>query len=102
MSMASSPIVQLILSLWCFTDDQRGYSGKSEIYFISLDLFYTNVYYLWSQMDKTSVRIDYPVGSCKITVIHFGSMLPNLKADLRGLSSRKAVWLIALNMFTAL
>ena len=55
-------IVPLVLN------DQRGYSGKSEIYFIGLDSFFTNVYYLWSHMDKTSVRIDYPVESCKIAV----------------------------------
>ena len=28
---------------------------------------------------RTSLCIDYPVESCKISVILFGSMLPNLK-----------------------
>ena len=33
----------------------------------------------WSHLDNTSLCIDYPVEKCKISVILFGSMLPNLK-----------------------
>ena len=42
---------------------------------IGLDSF-SNI---WPHLDYTSLCIDYPVESCKITVILFGSMLPNLK-----------------------
>ena len=41
--------------------------------------FLTNVYHIWSHLDNTSLYIDYPVESCKISVILFGSMLPNVK-----------------------
>ena len=38
-----------------------------------------NVYNIWSHLDNTSLFIDYPVESCKISVILSGPMLPNLK-----------------------
>ena len=37
------------------------------------------IFYIWANLDNTSLCIDYFVESCKITVIHFGSMLPYLK-----------------------
>ena len=39
----------------------------------STDFLYT-LYF-----DNTCFCIDYPVESCKLTVFHFGSTLPNLK-----------------------
>ena len=42
----------------------------------------------WPQLDYTSLCTDYPIESCKITVIPFGSMLPNLYSHRRGLRSR--------------
>ena len=37
------------------------------------------ILWFWSHLDNTSLCIDYPVESCKISVILFGFMLPNLK-----------------------
>ena len=34
--------------------------------------------YIWLNLNYISLYIDYPVERCKITVILFGSMLPNL------------------------
>ena len=47
-------------------------------YVITLKIYF-NVKYIWSHLYNTSLSIDYPVESCKILVILFGSMLPNLK-----------------------
>ena len=33
---------------------------------------------IWPNLDNTGLRINYPIEICKITVIIFGSMLPNL------------------------
>ena len=49
---------------------------------------YYRLLYLWLHLDNTSLFISYPVEGCKITVILFGSVLPNLKGHLRGSSSR--------------
>ena len=40
--------------------------------------FLTNIKCTWSHLDNTSHCIDCSVESYKISVIHFGSMLPNL------------------------
>ena len=48
---------------------------------IGLDSFsylYFNIY-IWPHLDFNSIYIDNPVEICKITVIPFGSMLPNLQ-----------------------
>ena len=52
---------------------------KNQKFIIGLGSFLTNFYHIWSHLDCTSLYIDYPVESCKISVVLFGSMLPNLK-----------------------
>ena len=50
-----------------------------------LSRFLTYVYYIWPHLDYTSLFIDHPVEECKITVILFGSMLPDLIGSLKRL-----------------
>ena len=38
----------------------------------------------WHHLDNTSLFIDYPVDSCKITIIFVSSMLPYSKCHRRG------------------
>ena len=45
---------------------------------IGLVYFLTNVEYIWSHLDFSSVCINYAVERFKITKILFGSMLPTL------------------------
>ena len=66
-------IMQIIFS-FLFISDQRGYSEKSEMHYgISLDSFSNQrlIYLLY--LGNTSLCIDFPGESCKITVFFFKS-----------------------------
>ena len=58
----------------------------------------------FSRLDSTSPCIHYPVESCKISVVLFGSMLSNLKGTDETLIVETAVWPISflINVFTVL
>ena len=53
-------------------------SEKSEIY-DRFRFMFTSVLYILLHLANTRLCIDCPVEIYKITVIHFGFMLPNLK-----------------------
>ena len=69
--------MQVIFSFWSF--EIREDILRNQKLIIGQDSFLTNDYYIWSHLDNTSLCIDNPVESCKISVIFFGFMLPNLK-----------------------
>ena len=48
-------------------------------FIIGLDSFSNQILYIWLSLDNSSLCIDFPVERCKITVILFGSILPNIK-----------------------
>ena len=52
--------------------------ARASSFRIFYDIHSITYKYIWPHLDYTSHCIDYPVESCKITVIHFGFMLPNL------------------------
>ena len=75
-SPRTSSIVQAIFSFWSFEISEDIQNSRN---LLSVKIhFQTNVY-TWPHLDNTSLCIDYPVESCKFSVILFGSMLPNLK-----------------------
>ena len=76
MSPRTSSIVQIIFSFWSF-EISEGILRNQKI-IIGLDSFSNQRLTYLAPFDYTSLYIDYPVESCKITVIFFGSMLPNL------------------------
>ena len=76
-SPRTSSIVQVIFSFWCF-EISEDILRNQNLLLVKIH-FLTNIYHIWSNLDTTSICIDYPVESCKILVILFGSMLPNLK-----------------------
>ena len=92
MSPRTSSIVQIIFFFWSF-DISEGILRNQKKYrftFIFKPTF--NIFGpIWVIRTRTSLCIDYPVERCKITVILFGSMLPNLGPSL-----------FFINMFSAL
>ena len=92
-------IVQIIFSFWSF-EISKGIL-RNQKFIIGLDSFLTNVQYIWPLLDNTSLCIDYPVESCKIAIILFGS---NDVAKSKGSLVETAVWPIPflINMLTAL
>ena len=76
-SPSNSPIVQIIFFFWSF-DISEGILRNLKI-MIGLDTSSSNLdfkKYIGPHLVNTSLCIDYPVESCKITVIFFGSVLP--------------------------
>ena len=70
-------IVQIIFSFWSF-EISEGIRRNQKI-IIGLDLFSNQGLNIFGpHLVFTSLCIDYTVEKCKITVILFGSMLPNL------------------------
>ena len=76
-SPRASSIVQIIFSFRSF-EISEGILRNQKIN-IGLDSFSNQSLLYLASLDYTKFFIDYPVERCKITVIHFGSMLPNLK-----------------------
>ena len=74
-SPRTSPIMQIIFSFWSF-EISEGILRNPKI-IISLDSFSNQRIIYLAPFGLNSLCIDYPVESCKITVILFGSMLPN-------------------------
>ena len=69
--------MQVIFSFWSFEISED--ILRNQKFIISKDSFsYQCLIYLVS-LDNTSLCVDYPVERCKISVILFGCMLPNLK-----------------------
>ena len=69
-------IVQIIFSFWSFEISESIMRNQKII--ISLDSFHIQGLIYLAHFDNNSLCIDYPVENYKITVILFGSMLPNL------------------------
>ena len=77
MSPRTSSIVQIIFSFWSFQISE-GIQRNQKI-IIGLDSFSNHCLNIFdSHLIFTSLCIDYAVEKCKITVILFVSMLPNL------------------------
>ena len=78
-SSSNSPIVQIIFFFWSF-DISEGILRNLKI-MIGLDTSSNQDFkkYIGPHLVNTSLCIDYAVERCKITVIIFGSVLPNLK-----------------------
>ena len=76
-SPRTSSIVQVIFSSWSFEISED--ILRNQKFTIVKDSLSYHCLYIWSHLDNTSLCIDYPVESCKISVILSGSMLPNLK-----------------------
>ena len=74
-SPCTSSIVQVIFPFWPFEISED--ILRNQKFVIGLDSFSCLI--IWSHYDITSFCIDYPVLTCKISVILFGFMLPNLK-----------------------
>ena len=76
-SPRTSSIVQIIFSFLSF-EICEGILRNQKI-IIGFDSFSNQrLIYIWPPFDYNSLYFDYPVESCKITVILFGSMLSNL------------------------
>ena len=76
-SPRTSSIVQIIFSFWSFEISGGILRNKKKI--IGLDSFSNQRLIFRSHLDYYSLRVDYRVEGCKITVIIlFGFMLPNL------------------------
>ena len=73
----TSSKVQVIFSFWSFEISEDILRNQKLI--IGQDSFSNQSLIFWSHLDNTSLCIDYPVERFKISVILFGSMLPNLK-----------------------
>ena len=73
-SPRTSSIVQIIFSYWSFEISER--ILRNQKITIGLDSFSNQR--LMTHLDYTSHCIDYPVENCKIKVILFDSILPNL------------------------
>ena len=75
-SPRTSSIVQIIFAFWFFEISED--ILRMQKFVIGLDSFsYQCLYmYLTDHFDSTSPYIDYPVESCRIIVILFGSLLP--------------------------
>ena len=73
----TSSIVQIIFPFWSLEISEG--ILRNQILVIGLDSFSNPRLYIWHCLDNTTVWIDYPVESCKISVFLFGSILPNLK-----------------------
>ena len=82
MSPRTSSKVQIIFSFWSF-EISEGILRNQKI-IIGFDSFSYQCLYIWLCLDNTSLCIDYPVESNKITVFFFGFILPNLEGHLRG------------------
>ena len=77
-SHRTSSNVQVIFSFWSFEISED--ILRNQKLFIGQDSFSNQcLIYLAPFRYNASLCIDYPVESCKISVIIFGSMLPNLK-----------------------
>ena len=74
-SPSSSSMVQLIFSFRSFEISEGILRNLKNI---GLDPFSNQRLVYLAHLDNISLCIDYPVERCKITVILFGSMLPNL------------------------
>ena len=86
-SPRTASIVLIIISFWFF-EISEGILRNQKI-IIGLDSFSNQrLIYLFPFWFNNSLCIEYLVESCIITVIHLGSMLPNLQGHLGGLSSR--------------
>ena len=72
----TSAIVQIIFSFWSFEMSEGNLRNQKII--IGLDSFSNQHLRFWFHLDYTSFCIDYPVRSCKMAKILFGSMLSNL------------------------
>ena len=79
MSPRTSSIVLVIFSFRSFEISE--YILRTQKLIIGQDSFSNQrlIHYIWSHLDNTSLCNEYRVESCKISVILFGSMLPNLK-----------------------
>ena len=76
MSPRTSSIVQIIFSFWSFEISEGILSYKKII--IGLGTFSNQRFTQWLYLDNTSLFVDFPVESGKITVFLFGSILSNL------------------------
>ena len=78
LTMASRWPDDIVLSAKCIPDCVPKASHETGIYYRLRFIF---LIYFWPHLDNISLCIDYPVESCKISVILFGSMLPYLKGN---------------------
>ena len=76
MSPRTSSIVQLIFSFWSFEISDGILRNQKTI--IGLDSFSNQSLIYFAPFGLYGPCIDYPNERCKITIILFGSMLPNL------------------------
>ena len=76
MSPRTSSIVQIIFSFWSF-EISDGILRNQKI-IIGLESFSNQRLMYLAPFGKPLYTIDYHVERCKITVILFGTMLPNL------------------------
>ena len=71
-SSRTSSKVQLIFSFWSFEISED--ILRNQKFIIGQDSFSNQcLIYIWSHLDNTSLCIEYPVESCKISVILFES-----------------------------
>ena len=75
-SPRTSSIAQIIFSFWSF--EISGGIPRNQKIIKGLDSFSKQHLLFWPHLDFTSLCNDYPIKSCKIALILFGSMLPNL------------------------
>ena len=78
-SPLTSFIVHIIFSVWSFEISEG--ILRNQKFIIGLDSFSNRrfIYLAGLCLDNTSLSIDYPIKSYKITVFIFGSILPNSK-----------------------
>ena len=77
-SPRTSFIVQIFLFFWAF-EISGGILRIQKIFNGLFSFSKQHLMLFWPVLDFTSFCNDYPIESCKTTVILFGSMLPNLK-----------------------
>ena len=68
--------IQIAFSFWSF--EISGGILKNQKILNGVDSFSKQHLTFWPHLDYTSRRNDYPIESCIIIVILFGSKLPNL------------------------